>query len=178
MDKNIFLDIETTGLVSVQDRITCISIRSNSETKSFIDLDEKKMLMEFWENINEDDLLISFNGENFDIPFIIKRSIIHTVKIKKIKSLDLRKVVNSWNLYKNIYEKGSLDIWYFILTGNKKTENGLKVIEYWNEGNLEEVKRHCEDDVMINELLYNRCLEVGLLNAHNFSSTNEGKEAL
>ena len=89
----IILDIETDGLHSITNRITCISFMNidNLEIKSFCGKDEKEILINFWNMFNENDTLVTYNGDGFDIPFIIKRSLILNIPMKRIiNKLDLR----------------------------------------------------------------------------------------
>jgi len=159
----MILDIETTGLNPMKDRITCISVGQDENIFSYAGIDERRILEDFWDGFDGSEL-ISFNGDGFDIPFIIKRSLINDVKIKKIeKTIDLRKIVNGFFYSYNKYEKGTLDEWAQILLGKTKETNGLEVIEAFNNGDFDTIKRHCEEDVEITKALYERCKSCDLL---------------
>lgn len=62
-----FLDIETTGLSYYSSQITLIGVYDGKESKFFI---EGKNLKDFEEEIKKYSTLITFNGRQFDIPFI------------------------------------------------------------------------------------------------------------
>lgn len=67
LDSVAFVDIETTGLSSARDCITVVGIYDGKEAKTFvkgIDLDE--VVDEFAKY----QMLVSFNGARFDLPFI------------------------------------------------------------------------------------------------------------
>lgn len=66
-DKCCFLDIETTGLSRERNRITLIGIYNGKESKIFIN---GKNLEKFEEEIKKYDMIITFNGRCFDLPFI------------------------------------------------------------------------------------------------------------
>ena len=74
----IVVDIETTGLLPwYGDKVTCICARdSNGDTFSEVNEIESELLDKFidWLSDKEDYSWISFNGKQFDIPFIMTRS--------------------------------------------------------------------------------------------------------
>ena len=150
---NYIFDLETLGLEPTTDRIICITLK-NTETNEIISIlneDEKIMLESFWENIKDCDSLIGFNSDTFDIPYLIKRSIINNVKITKqlkdIKLIDLRKIVNCFDLNPNIYIKGSLRFWAGIMNIKVETENGEHMPLYWSNKEFDKIKQHNEEDV-------------------------------
>jgi len=65
--KCCFLDIETTGLSKHYNQLTVIGLYNGEESKIFIN---GKNLHEFPEEINKYDLIVTFNGKCFDIPFL------------------------------------------------------------------------------------------------------------
>ncbi len=64
--KIAYLDIETTG-TRPRDHITVIGVYDGKETKSYI---YGKNLDEFRRDIGKFDMMVTFNGSLFDIPFI------------------------------------------------------------------------------------------------------------
>ncbi|MGV8087109.1 MAG: ribonuclease H-like domain-containing protein [Candidatus Woesearchaeota archaeon] len=62
-----FLDIETTGLSKQNNDITLIGIHSENNTKIFMN---GKNLEKFDNELKKYDMIITFNGKCFDIPFI------------------------------------------------------------------------------------------------------------
>lgn len=77
---NIFVDIETTGVNRNDDIVFLIGtmVIKNSKlimTQWFCDKksDERKILMNFINNIHENSHIITFNGNTFDIPFLNSR---------------------------------------------------------------------------------------------------------
>jgi len=65
-----FLDIETTGLSYYSSQITVIGLYDGKESRFFI---EGKNLPDFEEEIKKYSTLITFNGRQFDIPFIASK---------------------------------------------------------------------------------------------------------
>ena len=64
-----FFDIETTGLDPGRDRVTAVSFHRDDETTTLVrgrDLTREAVRREF----EASDLLVSFNGARFDVPFL------------------------------------------------------------------------------------------------------------
>jgi uncharacterized protein YprB with RNaseH-like and TPR domain len=169
--RRIFFDVETTGLDAIRQRILCICCIVKTETEEkmidFCDEDETKLLNEFWNYINpNEDLLISFNGDTFDIPFIYKRSIINRVRVKKLNKnfcQDLRKVVNSFFFCFSKYERGTLSEWASHLGFTVETDDGSKMPILFANKDWKGILDHCHEDIKITKALYDRCEEVGIL---------------
>jgi len=160
----MIIDIETAGLESLKHCITCISINKQNVLTSFINEDEKIILEQFWQSIEDGECFIGFNINEFDIPFLIRRSLIHKIKCKKIgRVIDVRLLVNGFFYSYKKEEKGRLDDWCKILGLANKTEDGEKMIEYYYLKDFEKIKAHCEYDVKIVKALYERCEECGLI---------------
>lgn len=166
-------DIETLGLNPLENRIVSIAIK-NVETGSvycFCDENEKYMLELFFLSIASATELIGFNSDMFDLPYLVKRAFINNAKVacnlKKIKSIDLRKIVNSYNLnpsdpeYK--YNKGSLSYYAKLMNIEIKTEAGNMMPTYWQNKEYQKIKEHNQEDVMVTEAFYKRLVEMNLL---------------
>lgn len=66
----VFLDIETTGLSPETDQITVIGAMVGGQSTVFV---EGESLEEFPAYIADRELLVSFNGSQFDVPFLQTR---------------------------------------------------------------------------------------------------------
>jgi len=66
-DKAVYLDIETSGLYQGVDEITVIGLYDGKTAKTFV---QGINLAEFESEINTYELVITFNGAQFDLPFI------------------------------------------------------------------------------------------------------------
>ncbi len=175
MDKpKLIFDIETTGLEKMSDIITCISYKTeDSETKtiSLKDNTEEQLLWAFFEEVDkiQPNRLITFNGNSFDIPFIIKKALINRVRIPptflNASPVDLKKVANAFFYSYSKYEKGSLDDWAYYLEGtDTKETNGEEVVQAYYDGDFDIIHKHATYDVYLTEKLLKRCQECGLLN--------------
>ena len=68
-DTTCFFDIETTGLDEHRDRVTTVSFHQDGETTTLVagdDLTGRRLERQF----READLLATFNGARFDVPFL------------------------------------------------------------------------------------------------------------
>ena len=63
----LFLDIETTGLGSPDDHVTTIATFDGRALRTFV---HGQNLQDFPDHINSFDLIVSYNGKCFDIPFL------------------------------------------------------------------------------------------------------------
>lgn len=80
-DKNaVFFDIETTGLNSMRDKIVLIGIGYVRDGKYIVEqffaenLDEERdILIEFRARLQKFDMVVTFNGQRFDVPFVNSR---------------------------------------------------------------------------------------------------------
>lgn len=66
-DKTVYLDIETTGLTRDADHITTIAMYDGKKVFHYV---YGQNLDSFVEDIKKYDLIITYNGKSFDIPFI------------------------------------------------------------------------------------------------------------
>lgn len=165
--KTYIIDIETLGLQPWHGRIVCIVIKDikTAESKIFAGKDEKVLLEGFWNEIGDSGAIFyGYNSDEFDLPFILKRSLIQNVKMKKILgSGDLRKIVNGfWFSYRKDI-KGTLRDWARVLHMPVKTESGGEVFKLYKAGDFESIINHCLEDVEVTYKLYLRCKDSNLL---------------
>jgi predicted PolB exonuclease-like 3'-5' exonuclease len=145
------------GQITFPDGITPVP-----KVKSFYGNDEKELLGNFMQTLtaifskNAKVQLVGHNIKGFDMPYIIKRSIINGVEVTP--QLHLHKVKPWENCLLD-----TKDIWKFGgwssaslshicdllgIPSPKQNMYGGEVAEaYWN-GRLEEIKNYCEDDVI------------------------------
>ena len=62
-----YIDIETTGLDSYRDEITTIALYDGENIKHYVN---GKNLDEFTEDIFDYNVIVTYNGKSFDVPFI------------------------------------------------------------------------------------------------------------
>lgn len=165
--KYIF-DLESTGLLdNLFERILCICVYNvdTKETKCFTGKDEQLILIDFFNDLKlyDDITLIGFNSESFDLPFIIRRAVVHGLYIPTFRSKDLRKIVNGFNFSYNRNEKGKLRDWATVLGIPITTENGSEMFELYKKEEFGKIRDHCIEDLKVTNALYERVDKCGLL---------------
>jgi len=91
-------------------------------------------------------MLITWNGDHFDIPLLNKY---YAGDISKIKSLDLMKEV-----VKILGRRLKLDTVAQATLGKAKSGNGLEAIEWWLSGEVDKIIKYCIDDVRLTKEIY------------------------
>ncbi|MFQ4144001.1 3'-5' exonuclease [Chlorogloeopsis sp. ULAP02] len=79
----LFLDIETAGINPFESRIYAIGcMDSKGYSTIFMDISEAKILTKFINHLSKrnPDVIFTYNGMAFDIPFIITRCNLHGIK--------------------------------------------------------------------------------------------------
>jgi DNA polymerase III epsilon subunit-like protein len=157
-NKYIVFDLETTGLTPAFDSIiTCICAK-DSDGNIFIDTlankTETQLINAFleWlgESIKTHPLMVTCNGIDFDIPFILLRCMklgIYPVKIfDDFKQFDIQGTT---------YKKISLSDMGILLKCNfvKKT-CGIDAIRLYQEESFRDLIKYCMNDVNLTEEIY------------------------
>ena len=145
--KNTFQDANSTEAKDLDLSVVCIHDSLTGECSSFFEQDLNKL----WPILENADMLISFNGEHFDIPLLNKY---YSGDLTKIKHIDLMKEVK-----KSIGRRIKLDTLAGATLGIKKSGHGLEAIEWWRNGELDKLVKYCIDDVKITRELYDYALK-------------------
>ena len=110
-DKITIFDIETTGLYPKHDKIILIGfvhimpLHNDGELVQFFaesPEEEKDILLEAIREISDSDMLITYNGRSFDVPFLDTRCKKYSIQSKNIFNLDLYQLVRNYSTLKNI----------------------------------------------------------------------------
>ncbi|MCL6098681.1 MAG: ribonuclease H-like domain-containing protein [Bacteroidetes bacterium] len=125
-------------------------------------LTEHEMLRYFWKYVDEAEKVISFNGRNFDIPFIMMRSVIN--KIKPSKNLMRNRFDTNLHLdllelftFYGITKKFNLDFYCYafgIDSPKSKGITGMEVKELYKAGRIKDIAIYCGEDVKATYELY------------------------
>jgi len=125
-------------------------------------LPEKEMLEHFWKYVSAAEQVVTFNGRNFDIPFLMIRSAIH--RIKPVKNL----LKNRYNCKEHVdlleqftffgmTRKFNLDFYcksLGITSPKSKGISGMDVKELYNAGRIKDIAVYCAEDVKATYELY------------------------
>lgn len=115
----------------------------------------KENLGKLWPLIESADMLVSFNGDHFDIPLLNKY---YAGDLNQIKSLDLLKEVKQ-----AIGRRIKLDEIASSTLGESKSADGLQSIIWWRQGKIDEVVSYCKQDVLVTKKVYDFAMQNGYL---------------
>ena len=149
-------------------RILCIGYikeAGEKEEQDVITGEEPDILQKFWELAIGVDLYVGFNIFDFDLKFIMQRSIVHTIKPSKLldftryRSEPIYDVMREWVMW-DMRDAIALDTLAKTLGLKSSKEvlegNGSKVYDYYIEGKLQEIYKYCMADVEVTRQLYRR----------------------
>lgn len=145
--KNLFQDVGSNNPIDLDISVVCIHDSLTDTYSSFVDPDYSKL----WPIIEQADLLITFNGDHFDIPLLEKY---YKKDLKQKKSIDLLKEVKN-SLGKRI----KLDSIAEATLGRNKSGHGLEAIGWWKTGEIDKIIKYCTEDVRITKELYEYALK-------------------
>jgi predicted PolB exonuclease-like 3'-5' exonuclease len=123
---------------------------------------EREIIEMFWNYAEEAEQLISFNGRNFDLPFLMIRSAL--LKIKPTKNF-LRRKYHSKNhidlleklTFFGLTKKFNLDFYcnaFGIESPKSNGITGMDINELYKSGKIKEIAVYCGDDVRATYELY------------------------
>lgn len=160
MKEYIVFDIETTGLNPYfGNRVTCICGKNSRGRRLETTNQEEKIILESFHdwlaphNI-KDFVMITKNGEGFDIPFILARAAILGYYYSNTIHERLMRVFAKYqhfDLQKVTPKRVSLENMAKILGCKMKSGDGLNAIKLWHEGRFEELTKYCTYDVDVTE---------------------------
>jgi len=124
---------------------------------------EKEMIESFWRVAKQVDQFITFNGRNFDIPFLMMRSAMLGVKVTKNlmgyrygdEHIDLLEQFTFYGLTR----KFNLDFYcqsFGIESPKSKDISGMEVKNLYEAGRLKDIAVYCSKDIYAANELYNR----------------------
>lgn len=149
--KNIFQDVGSRNPEDLD--ISVVGLYDYETDKYHTFLQEEFDAM--WIILKKADVLITFNGEYFDIPLLNKY-------YKKAGFGDL-KDVRSLDIFKEIKQTSGrwlkLDKIAQGTFGITKSGDGLEAVKWWREGKIDEIKKYCLDDVKITKDVYEFALK-------------------
>ncbi len=125
-------------------------------------LNEFEILNSFWRIIEVTDQVISFNGRNFDGPFLMLRSAMN--RIKPAKNLVSKKFDSTFHIdlldqftYYGLTRKFNLDFYcqaFNIDSPKAKGVSGMDVKNLYEAGRIKDIAVYCADDIYATYQLY------------------------
>ncbi|WP_299032644.1 ribonuclease H-like domain-containing protein [uncultured Anaerococcus sp.] len=163
-NKDLVLDIETTGLDFKTDKLVLLGLVKKENNKSYIfqyfaenDNEEIRLLKIFLREI-KGKRLITFNGDTFDIPFLNSRLIAHQLMPVFIEeSLDIYKIIKKNSKFFS-YESMKLVNIEKLIGINRDDPSRYKVISKLTDDIItrdrpQPILKHNENDLIATEAL-------------------------
>lgn len=161
--KNTFQDVGKTDPIFLDLSVICVYDSETNEYKTFTE----EELHSLWPLLEKADMLIGYNSDHFDIPILNKY---YSGDLTRIKSLDLLKEIKN-----SLGRRLKLDSVAEGTLGKKKTGYGLEAVTWWKSGEIEKVKKYCEEDVRITKELYDYAFKNNSLKYKDMNKIQEIK---
>jgi DNA polymerase III epsilon subunit-like protein len=182
------------GVINVDDGRSCALYEVPGQTeiltekaglRTYISGTEKQILEKFWSFFDQDSRFISFNGRQFDGPFLMLRSAIHGVVPKRDlvgyrygfhPNCDLREVLNFFGTTNSRQFKFNLDLackTFGVETSKSEGVDGRSVEAWYRAGRHRELADYCLEDVRATAELYEKLAETLLVFDRSFRESEE-----
>lgn len=138
----LFFDIETTGFsgdYSTVYLIGCVYFKNNSWNliQWFADTlaSEREVLCAFFEFLKGFQTLIHFNGDGFDLPFLLKRCLAHKLAydFSAVESFDIYRKINPYRKLLGLASMKQKALEEFLQISRKDTYSGGQLIEVYKD---------------------------------------------
>ena len=159
------------GVMAEFAKIICISVgylfveknENHFRIKSFYGDDEKQIINDFNELLNsqfskKQHQLCAHNGKEFDFPFIARRTLINGLKLPALLDIAGKKpwevnhldTMELWKFgdYKHYTSIKLLAALFNIPTPKDDIDGSQVAGVYWNDKNLERIKKYCQKDTL------------------------------
>jgi len=147
MLNEIVFDIETIGDIQnlATMEITVVSIYEYKFDRytSF----ERGELKSLWPILEKADLIIGYNSKHFDIPVLNNYYLGDLTKIPHLDIMEKVKESLGFRLKLKDLAQATLD-------NIDKSGDGLQAMRWWKEGKIDEIKKYCEQDVLVTKEIY------------------------
>lgn len=145
--RNTFQEVGKADPTLLDISVVCIYDSETDSYSSYLQED----LLKLWPILERADVLITFNGDHFDIPLLDKY---YSGDLSKIKSLDILKEVRT-----ALGFRVGLDNIASATLGKGKIGHGLEAIEWWRNGEIDKIIKYCIEDVRITKEVYDYAIE-------------------
>jgi DEAD/DEAH box helicase domain-containing protein len=160
---NTFQEAGSADPAALNLSVICVHDSETDEYSTYL----QEELSKLWPLIEKADMLIGYNSDHFDIPLLNKY---YSGDLTQIKSLDILKEIKN-----SLGRRIKLDSVAEGTLGKKKIGHGLEAITWWRDGEIEKVKKYCQEDVKITKEVYEYALKNGALKYKDLSENKEIK---
>lgn len=186
--------IVAIGVIRLDDGRSCALYEVPGQTdvrtervglRTYISGTEKQILEKFWEFFDSDSRFISFNGRQFDGPFLMIRSAINGIVPKRDlvgyrygfhPNCDLREALNFFGTVNARQFKFNLDLAckaFGVETSKSEGVDGRSVETWYRAGRHRELADYCLEDVRATAELYEKLAQTLLMFNTDFRSAEE-----
>ena len=156
------LNTDSEGMLILYNSEQVEELEVKEKKIKYVGTTEHEMLKLFWSLINRTNRVITFNGRNFDIPFLMLRSAILNIKpttnlfynrYNITKHIDL---LDQFTFY-GILRKFNLDFYchgFNLKSPKSKGITGMEVKELYKAGRVKDIAVYCGQDVEATYKLY------------------------
>lgn len=186
--------IVAIGVINIGDGRSCALYEVPGQTevrtekagaRTYISGTEKQILEKFWGFFDSDSRFISFNGRQFDGPFLMIRSAIHGITPKRDlvgyrygfhPNCDLREALNFFGTTNSRQFKFNLDLAckvFGVETSKGEGMDGRSVEAKYHAGRHREIADYCLEDVRATAELYEKIASTLLIFNNDFKTADE-----
>ena len=191
--------IVAIGVIRLDDGRSCALYEVPGQTdlrtekngnRTWISGTEKQILEKFWEFFDSDSRFISFNGRQFDGPFLMIRSAVNGVVPKRDlvgyrygfhPNCDLREALNFFGTTNSRQFKFNLDLAckaFGVQTSKGEGLDGRSVEAWYRAGRHREIADYCLEDVRATAELYERITPTLLMFNKEFREAEDRDQKL
>src|SRR5262245_31745568 len=186
--------IVAIGVINIEDGRSCALYEVPGQTdvriekvgpRTFISGSEKQILQKFWDFFENDSRFITFNGRQFDGPFLMIRSAVNGVIPRRDlvgyrygfhPNCDLREALNFFGTVNARQFKFNLDLackTFGVETSKREGLDGRSVEAWYRAGRHREIAEYCLDDVRATKELYEKLAPSLLMFNKDFRDAEE-----
>jgi len=186
--------IVAIGVINIEDSRSCALYEVPGQTdvraekvglRTYISGTEKQILEKFWDWFDPDARFITFNGRQFDGPFLMIRSAVNGVIPKRDlvayryqmhPNCDLREALNFHGTTNSRQSKFNLDLackTFGIATSKSEGMDGRAVESFYRAGRHREIADYCLEDVRATMELYEKIAPTILMLNKDFREAEE-----
>ena len=186
--------IVAIGVINIEDLRSCALYEVPGQTdvrvekaglRTYISGTEKQILEKFWDWFDADARFITFNGRQFDGPFLMLRSAINGVvprrdlvgyRYQMHPNCDLREALNFHGTTNSRQSKFNLDLAckaFGVETSKSEGMDGRAVESFYRAGRHREIADYCLEDVRATMELYEKIAPTILMLNREFRDSEE-----